>query len=698
MPWWLLLIAGLLALPLSAQNAGVNSPPLVDVVVTARRVATPRLEAAPSITRLEPGAQGHLDLTHHAEILARSPGTYVQRGSGQESLIALRSPVLAGAGACGAFLFLEDGFPLRPTGFCNINELFEVNTSQAAAIEVIRGPGTVVHGANAVHGVINVLSPSPASLAGQRLGIIVGPDGYLDGRLSLGTHSSAVYGLWRRDEGFRVDSAVREWKLNFAHERELANGTLTLRAAHTSLDQDTAGFIRGFAAYRDPVLRRSNPNPEAFRDARSLRASAAWQRQDCDRCNDEWRILLRDSHMRFRQHFLLGKPLESNGQRSIALASSRARPFTSADAWRWRIGADAEWGNGTLLQWQEGPTLEGSEIARAIRPAGRHYDYDLQLASLGIAASIDGEWRRWRIEGSLRLDRTRYDYDNRLPTGNAAEDGRPCEFGGCLYLRPADRIDQFDNATPRLEVSYRLASSQRLFFIASDGFRPPETTEIYRLQRGQSPDALDSERLRSAELGWRVQLPHAELALSAFEARKRRLILREANGLIVIGGRTRHTGLEYEGRWSIHDTVALRWAGSWARHRYEFTRNVEGGESIVAGRDIDTAPRTLNRLTLAWDPTPRLRTELDWQQVGAYFADAANERRYPGHDVLSVRAAWQTGTAWRVTLDIDNLTDRRYADRADFAQGDWRYFPARGRSFFLGLDWRRPETARSAED
>ena len=50
-------------------------------------------------------------------------------------LLAIRSPVLTGAGACGAFLLLEDGMPLRPTGFCNVNQLFEANTSQAAAIE-----------------------------------------------------------------------------------------------------------------------------------------------------------------------------------------------------------------------------------------------------------------------------------------------------------------------------------------------------------------------------------------------------------------------------------------------------------------------------------------------------------------------------------------------------------------------------------
>ena len=37
----------------------------------------------------------------------------------------------------------------------------------------------------------------------------------------------------------------------------------------------------------------------------------------------------------------------------------------------------------------------------------------------------------------------------------------------------------------------------------SHGFRPPETTELYRLQRQQSVADLDSENLDSVELGWK---------------------------------------------------------------------------------------------------------------------------------------------------------------------------------------------------
>ena len=64
---------------------------------------------------------------HFKELLNLSSGVWISRGSGQESLISLRSPVLTGSGACGSFQILEDGIPIRPAGFCNVNNLFEVS-------------------------------------------------------------------------------------------------------------------------------------------------------------------------------------------------------------------------------------------------------------------------------------------------------------------------------------------------------------------------------------------------------------------------------------------------------------------------------------------------------------------------------------------------------------------------------------------
>ena len=116
------------------------------------------------------------------------------------------------------------------------------------------------------------------------------------------------------------------------------------------------------------------------------------------------------------------------------------------------------------------------------------------------------------------------------------------------------------------------------------------------------------------------------------------------------------------------------------------SRSVEGGETIVAGRDIDTAPRHLHRAALLWRARPDWEGELELQHVGAYFVDASNLNRYPGHTLANLRVAWQLKPRLRTSLRIINLVDRAYADRADFAQGSWRYFPGAGRSLFLEVE------------
>jgi iron complex outermembrane receptor protein len=98
---------------------------------------------------------------------------------------------------------------------------------------------------------------------------------------------------------------------------------------------------------------------------------------------------------------------------------------------------------------------------------------------------------------------------------------------------------------------------------------------------------------------------------------------------------------------------------------------------------VDTAPRHVNTARLEWQFLPAASAELEWLSVGRYFVDAGNANEYPGHDLLNLRVGWSFRDNWGTTLRLNNLTDRAYADRADFAFGNYRYFPGRGRTVFV---------------
>jgi iron complex outermembrane receptor protein len=680
----------LLLLPGSALAAPV--PALEEVVVTAQRRAVPTLATPLSIGRVGESAIELVGATHSSEVLNRVPGAMVQRGSGQESLTAIRSPVLTGAGSCGAFLLLENGVPVRPVGFCNVNGMLEINTEQADAIEIVRGTGSALYGSNAVHGTINVLQAGPRELPATALDVGAGEDGY--GRVAFAAArdgadlDAGVKAFYAHDGGWRDASGFDEVKLNatlvVGDDPESA-GRFDLAA--TNLNQETAGFVLGKNAYRDEALSATNPNPEAYRDAHAVRLSGLLRPQLGWPGRLELRPYARTSRMDFLQHFLLGQPVEKNGQESAGLMSTFT--WDLPERWSLATGVDLEWADSFLLEQQDGPTTEGSPAQNVIRPAGKHYDYTVTSTVAAAYGQLEYALTgTFHVGVGARLERVGYDYDNRMIAGNTDENGVPCTPTGCLYSRPADREDTFTNVAPKLSVRWEAREGMVLYANVSRGFRPPEMTEVYRLQREQLVADLDSERIDSVELGLKAALDAWRLEVAAFDMRKDEVILRDSNGFYVSDGRTSHEGVEYQLSWQPTDWLLAGVGGTFARHRYEFSKAVEGGETITRGNEVDTAPRELLRAAIEVRPTEPLSAEAEWLMIGDYFVDASNQHRYPGHEVLNLRAAWDFAPRWRAMLRVNNALDRRYADRADFAFGEYRYFPGRPRSVFVEVSWR----------
>jgi outer membrane receptor protein involved in Fe transport len=653
-----------------------------EIVVTGQRREQSALAHSGSIELLDGALIDDVFHQHIHQLMTRVAGVWVSRGSGQEHLTAIRSPVLTGPGSCGAFLFLENGVPIRPAGFCNVNQLFEIDTEQAQSIEVIRGPGNALYGSNALHGIVNVLMPMQGNRSAAHGILEVGANRFLrlQAELPGNPQSPHFAGFSLSDDGgFRDDSGYRQIKIHANTTRDFLDGEFTAAFSATDLDQETAGFIVGEDAYRDPAVNRSNPNPEAFRQAASQRLYGIWSKSTARYAIDV-RPFLRHSDMRFLQHFLPGQPLEENGHVSAGVIS--ALTFT-ADRHTSIAGIDVEWSRVDLTETQFAPA-EGSDFLVETRPEGLHYDFE--VVSAGIAAYIQSDvdiTRDLTLAFGLRGEYLHYDYDNRMLDGNTREDGTPCGFGGCLYTRPADRTDSFFNLAPKASLNYRLAPMTALYLAAARGFRAPQMTELYRLQSGQQVADLDSERIDSVELGLRYDSELLSLDLAAFFMRKRNSVFRDAQGFNVNGARTRHDGVEAALDWQFAGAWSLAVGATYARHRYDFDTIAARGESFVSGRDVDTAPRWMGSTEISYDGGDRLRASLQWVSMGRYYIDAENRFDYPGHDLLNLRAAFGLTRSLTVTARLNNLADVDVADRADYAFGDYRYFPGRGRELFV---------------
>ena len=669
-------------LALSVTTVAETAPDdnvIEEVVVYGTSVADARASIG-SVTRVDGDAIQTTRANHVNEVMVRIPGVWISRGSGQEHLTGIRSAVLTGAGACGGFLYLENGVPIRPAGFCNVNNLFEVNTEQADAIEVIRGPASAAFGGNALHGVVNTISTE--SRPGVRTSLEFGSESHGRAHVAYETDAFAVRLNTATTDGYRDNTGFDQHKANLRWATTTNEWQAVHTLTYTELMQETGGFVRGFEAYKDADLRTSNPNPEAYRNAWSARLTSHWTR-DFDDVQLNVVPYARRSTMAFLQHFLPGQPLERNAQTSFGAIARVSGTMGRAD---WRAGVHVESMAGQLSEVQESPTT-GSAFLVGTRPAGTHYDYDVE--SRMIAAFYDVEYelgQQVSLVHSLRAETVKYDYTNHHLVGNTRDDGAACGFGGCLYTRPASRSDTFTDIGGRIGLTWQQTDAIEWYGVYGVGFRPPQATELYRLQNGQTTADLDSEALTSVELGTRFTHGTWLGSLALFDEVVTDQIFRDAEGFNVSEGETSARGVEFELAYQLDDIHRFDVVGAHTDHRYAFSRRAALGEVISSGNEVDTAPEWL--ASARWNAQlGRLSSELEWVLVGKHFVNAANTAMYDGHQVFHWRGRWQFSDRALLFGRINNLFDEEFADRADFAFGSYRYFPSLPRQYFLGIEY-----------
>ena len=653
----------------SGSKGLAQNTPLAEIVVVATRRESILEDISTNIAALKASEVTFLKADHASEMLNRLPGLNVQRGNGQEHLTAIRSPVLTGGAGAGSFLYLEDGVPLRAAGFANVNGLFEAHTEMAGGIEVVRGPGSAFYGSNAVHGLINVRPQDPGSERKSDFGEIetsIGSfgrgqvNGLAHGALGQTGYTSAI--TLTHEDGYRHNAGLDQQKVTLHLKRKQKDKIAFILSGH-NLNQETAGFIRGHDAYKQSQLSRMNPNPEAFRDAKALRAQLRYDTEIHSDLTVSITPFARWNEMKFLMHFLPSKALEENGHKSVgALTTLNWRlPNDSL----FILGTDVEWTDGYLKETQSLPDI-GSFVQ------GAHYDYDVN--ALVGALYAHGEWQatdRLRLVAGLRIEATRYDYTNNLLANIVSR-----------FQRPADRTDDFVTVTPKLGLVYKLGNDNVLFANYAKGARAPQTTDLYRIQRFQDVGTIEEEELDSIELGARGQLLGITYEATAYAMKKRNFFFRDGDGFNVTNGKTNHWGAELAAGIDLFDELSLQTSIAYGRHTYDFTNLASG---VMDGNDVDTAPRWSGNVRLAWVPTEQFRAELEWVHMGRYYTDAANAHSYPGHDLINLRANWEVTDDVSVFGAVRNLTNTDYAERADFAFGSERYFPGEDRAWEIGV-------------
>ncbi|CAM8647139.1 TonB-dependent receptor, plug domain containing protein [Burkholderiales bacterium] len=217
--------------------------------------------------------------THPLEILGQVPGVSISVTNGEGHQTAIRQ----GFTTSPVYLFLEDGIPIRATGNFNHNALYEVNIPGAGGVEVIRGPGSALHGSDAIGGIVNVLTKTPRANSGQDLSIEVGEHGYR--RLLGGFDSGSLSGgALRADinlthtDGWRLKTGFDRQSLNLRWDADPDDRTIVKTIlGFTKIDQETGAnsALPWDLFQNDPTVNLRSP---AYRKVDAFRLSTAIER------------------------------------------------------------------------------------------------------------------------------------------------------------------------------------------------------------------------------------------------------------------------------------------------------------------------------------------------------------------------------------------------------------------------------------
>lgn len=663
------------ALPVLAADPPETSSP-EDIVVTGTRQERNLLDLAGNTSVIDTRRIEATMPERPAEILNQVPGLGIQQGSGEEEITAIRSPVLNGGAGQGSVLLLEDGVPLRAAGFGNVNGLYEVNVEQAGGIEVVRGPGSALYGSNALHGLINVIPRAPSPTLESEADVTAGSYGFWQGMATVsdtvGDNGYRFSAEDHHESGWRDDTRMDEQKFVARDIWRNGDDIITATASGQTLNQQTGAYIIGKDTYLDHDLAKTNPVPNAYRRADSVRSMLRWQHNLSDSVQLSVTPYVRYTEMDFLMHFVPSLAIQRNTHYSFGVQNALYKGFDSGHSII--LGTDAEYTDGWYNEFQNKATfLQGGNLY----PQGLHYN--LNVASIVIAPYIHSEWQvleRTRVTAGVRLEETSDDYVNNANSGI---------FG--LYQRPASRSDTFTTVTPKLGAVQLWRPWLASYANLARGARAPQVTDLYELQNKQTVGQVKPETLDSAEIGTRGHLNDLHFDAAAYWMAKNHYFYRAADGTNVPDGKTLHRGVELELTAPLPAGFDIGMAASYALHTYAFNRaDSTAINTVIKGTSMPEAPRTIANSRLGYTILPDVRAEIEWVHMGAYFTDNANTHSYGGHELFNLRMTAKISEGLSLHAKILNIADHAYADRAAITTtGLDEYFPGAPRTLLAGV-------------
>ncbi|MDG9760462.1 TonB-dependent receptor [Pseudomonas sediminis] len=248
-------------------------------------------------------------------------------------------------------------------------------------------------------------------------------------------------------------------------------------------------------------------------------------------------------------------------------------------------------------------------------------------------------------------------------------------FSTEMGLRHDDNQQFGSENTWNAALTLPLNSANDLILSYSEGFRAPTFNDLYDPWAG-NPD-LQAERSKSYEIQWRSRYSDTgSLQTSVYRTDIEDAIVANEVSFYVPQNvqHARINGFE-----AAVEQELFGWQGNLAL-------------ALIDPRDRDSG-HTLQRRakrTLSLDLDRRfgdVSVGAGWRAISGRYDDADNDIEMSGYGLLSLRAAWQANEELGLSLKLDNLLDKDYAE-ATYSTPNGRFgYNSAGRTALFAVTW-----------
>ena len=653
----------LLALLLVVQTPDtVVLPP---ITVTATRQMTSLFAVPLAVTQVKKGEWFGTTGYGLDDALMLVPGVVAQSRYGNQDIrITIRGYGARGAGdrsnagTTRGIRVLLDGFPeTEPDGRTSLDG---VDLAATQSVEIVRSNASAVWG-NAAGGVVSLstlpgledprasFEPMAGSFGLQRVAA--------KGSVLLGGTGGGMLGA-----SF-VRSNADGWRAHSASTRSVLNVSMLAPVG----DKTNFGV---YAVGSHNIFRIPGPLTQAQVDADPRQANATYQMNDEHRNNRVARLGLTLEHLA-SDRVGINALLYVNPK-----ALQRSERGTFRDFTRYHIGGSTSVRVGSLLVGADVALQDGAILFYELTPQNTRgaptADKAEGARNAGVFATQEvafGANHRWTVALGARYDDITYDYrDHRNPS--------------------LDDRRSFTGVTPKVGVTYRLASQHSIYASVGGGIEAPAGNETDPAPPEDTVTALnpllDPIRSTTYEIGtkrtWVMSTSFfRELSydLALYQTNVKNEIIPYSGGRFYFtAGQVRRRGAEVGARLATSAGVALNAALTWNAHHYteylvdsvHYSGATPGSFADYSGNRVVGVPAFIGSFALDIAPAAvrPVRFRLGVENMGSFFADDANQVQVPSYRIANLSLGTDSpvwlgaGLGVNGFVSVNNLFDRRY--------------------------------------